>query len=163
VQHFDGAAFEHCRAAYGAQSADIELLRVANNQINGILPNQLGLAAFTAIDFCHGAWVFALGLSGAQKCCEGTAVDALRLLTVNGFESRVQPSMHRVGVQPVQIGNLLHRVATTALYQARVVGALLFHECPSDQFGSEASATMRALMSSARHAVMRSPNFTGFG
>ena len=87
-----------------------------------------------------------------EVAAQGGSMNKRRASCIDGRQARLEPASHRVFVYAQAPHNFLDRV-----------GAVDFDAASVDTPHRAASPSIKARMSSTRHAVIRGPSFTGLG
>ena len=87
-----------------------------------------------------------------EVVAQGSSMDECRASCIDGRQTRLEPAAHRVFVYAQAPRNFLDRVGAVNLDAASV-----------DTPHLAASPSIKARISSTRHAVIRGPSFTGLG
>lgn len=125
-----------------------------------------GLAGETK-NLIIGTGLFTLGLLPFNKCFQLAAMDYVRARIRNTLKPIIAyPAAHCCHVNTEQVSYLLNVIAVIILYQPRIMGALarFLHGTPPLYMPTESECcAIKARMSSTRHAVIFTPNFTALG
>jgi hypothetical protein len=135
-------------------AAKIAPARVKAAERDVVVCRTLWLAASQTEQFALGAFLFSVFAPAFQKCPQHTSMEEDGAPVIEGFEALAAPLHNGVFVDAKKACGFLDRVAVMDFDEAWVETAAGHQAAPF---------SMRARMSSTRHAVMRGPSLTGCG